>query len=539
MNRKLKLFLISALILLGAQAARAQEAPSGVVGSSFPAITSIPDNYYVTLIGAGRNWKIKWSDLRNLVSSGGSLGANNSLTLYKVYADAVNGDDSQDGTAGKPVKTLTKAEQLAYANFNLKGLPGAVCAVNGVFSDYNLGSQGVYLWYFEHGVVVTNTTGVSMFKQVTKDFFIFGDGVFGNSFDRPASIFHDTDPTKLYPDWDGLSPSGEMNFFCEAYAVCYPRLSAVLTAPRYSSPCKTSIKAKSYLAGGIYSTQSPPEGYAGQSQLSVLFEAPTILLGTIYISDASTDYNLKTTFSFKGQSLDMISPGAGMPAIDVYVDTTKLTFQFSGFGGLRYKLNGTEVPLSTVGDSHYSGSYRAVDESGNTSWYISGQVFCGGVVTSDNGTTTLRGTTSLNGKAALALDPPYYPTSDGITGQIAADSSYLYYCVTSGDWRRVPWVKADWNNSPYPVAPVITGCTFPNIPEFDQVTVYWTEAADPQLDFIVSYADNGVSYNISVPASARSYTMTGLTSARQNITVTARNSTTYTTASEVYVLAAP
>ena len=68
-----------------------------------------------------------------------------------------------------PVATLAAAEVIA-SNLIYNGFPATVVAVNGTFTDTQLGRKGVSSFYFAPGVVWTNALNSTMFT------FMDGDG---------------------------------------------------------------------------------------------------------------------------------------------------------------------------------------------------------------------------------------------------------------------------------------------------------------------------------------------------------------------------
>jgi hypothetical protein len=104
----------------------------------------------------------------------------NSLSLYQVYADAVNGNDSYDGTIERPTATLSAAELIATNRYLYRGLPATVVAVNGNFIESTyLGNYGINSWYFADGVTVSNASASSMFTLLSKtNLTVLGRGTF-------------------------------------------------------------------------------------------------------------------------------------------------------------------------------------------------------------------------------------------------------------------------------------------------------------------------------------------------------------------------
>jgi hypothetical protein len=63
-----------------------------------------------------------------------------------------------------------------------------------------------------------------------------------------------------------------------------------------------------------------------------------------------------------------------------------------------------------------------------------------------NGNATVRGNLTLTGTSVVITTPttPASKTASGITGQVAWDSSYIYVCVATNNWKRVAISNSGW-----------------------------------------------------------------------------------------------
>jgi len=99
--------------------------------------------------------------------------------------------------------------------------------------------------------------------------------------------------------------------------------------------------------------------------------------------------------------------------------------------GVRPTVNGTGVLLSGEGIA----SLITIQDEGSSQGSASTLNFIGGGVSVSVGGSTAAITINGGGGTSL-VSPPASPNAFGISGQIALDQNYSYYCISNNNWRR-------------------------------------------------------------------------------------------------------
>ena len=145
---------------------------------------------------------------------------------------------------------------------------------------------------------------------------------------------------------------------------------------------------------------------------------------------ASTGSILNNKINALSGYVSGISLGGLLPNTIVYNTGNQTISGIKTFAS-RPTVNGTGVLLSGEGIA----SLITIQDEGSSQGSASTLNFIGGGVSVSVGGSTAAITINGGGGTSL-VSPPVSPNAFGISGQIALDQNYSYYCISDNNWRR-------------------------------------------------------------------------------------------------------